>query len=172
MYPEACSDFLIATLIYRQGLRSVYEGDAICFEQTNKNSEKEFRMRVRVIAQTFGDLWRNRDMMNPLKSGFYAIQLFSHKVGRYSVPFLLILIFLSSIALAPSSTVFAVIVLLQVAFYFAAALGWLLDRNGISNSILPIPFYFVLGNIATMAGFISFLRGERYVNWEPARDTR
>ena len=52
------------------------------------------RMRVRVISQTFTDLWRNRSMMNPFKSGFYAIELISHKVFRYAVPlFLTLLLF-------------------------------------------------------------------------------
>jgi cellulose synthase/poly-beta-1,6-N-acetylglucosamine synthase-like glycosyltransferase len=169
MYPEACSDFLISTQIFRDGLRSVYEGDAVCFEDTNRSSGKEFRMRIRVIAQTFGDLWRNKDMMNPFKSGFYAIQLLSHKVGRYSVPFLLMLILLSSLVLAASYKIFAAIVLLQVLFYAAAFLGWFLQRNGISNRLLAIPFYFVLGNAATVAGFFKFLTGERYAQWEPAR---
>ena len=64
MYAEACSDFLICTAIYRKGLRSVFEPDAVCFEQTNQLANDEMRMRVRVISQTFTDLWRNRDMMS------------------------------------------------------------------------------------------------------------
>jgi cellulose synthase/poly-beta-1,6-N-acetylglucosamine synthase-like glycosyltransferase len=49
MYPEACSDFLIATVLYEQGLRTIYEPKAICTEETNKNTGKEMQMRVRVI---------------------------------------------------------------------------------------------------------------------------
>nr|MDQ3043176.1 glycosyltransferase family 2 protein [Acidobacteriota bacterium] len=69
MYPEACSDFFIATLVYKQGLRTVYEPAAVCTEETNRHSGKEMQMRVRVISQTFNDLWRNREMLNPLRSG-------------------------------------------------------------------------------------------------------
>ena len=169
MYPEACSDFMISTVIFREGLRSVYDQEAVCFEETNRHSNKEFQMRIRVIAQTFGDLWRNRDMMNPFKSGFYAVQLISHKVGRYSVPFLLVAVFLSSAVLAMNSRLFGAIFLLQVAFYIAAVVGWFLERRGISSRVLAIPFYFVLGNVATIAGFLKFLTGERYARWEPAR---
>ena len=169
MYPEACSDFLISTVVFREGLRSIYEEEALCFEETNRKSEKEFQMRTRVIAQTFGDLWRNKDMMNPFKSGFYAIQLISHKVGRYSVPFLLLIILFSSLVLARGSNFFAAVVLLQALFYLVAAIGWLMEMRGISNRLLAIPFYFLLGNIATVAGFFKFLTGERYAQWEPAR---
>ena len=41
MYPEACSDFLIATVMYEQNLRTVYEPNAICVEETNNQSNKE-----------------------------------------------------------------------------------------------------------------------------------
>jgi cellulose synthase/poly-beta-1,6-N-acetylglucosamine synthase-like glycosyltransferase len=51
MYPEACSDFLIATKMVEQGLRAVYEPAAVCTEETNKRTDKELRMRVRVITQ-------------------------------------------------------------------------------------------------------------------------
>ncbi|MBP7416481.1 MAG: glycosyltransferase family 2 protein, partial [Pyrinomonadaceae bacterium] len=79
MYAEACSDFLICTNLYRNGLRSIFAPDAVCYEHTNSRSDDELSMRVRVISQTFTDLWRNRDMLNPLKSGFFAVQLISHK---------------------------------------------------------------------------------------------
>ena len=71
MYPEACSDFLICTSVYRKGLRSVFAPAAVCFEQTNRRADDELKMRIRVISQTFTDLWRNRDMLWPFKSGFF-----------------------------------------------------------------------------------------------------
>ena len=90
LYNEACSDFLIATVMVEQGLRAVFEPEAVCTEETNHRADRELRMRVRVITQTFTDLWRHRAMMNPLRSGFYAVELLSHKVMRYLVPFFLI----------------------------------------------------------------------------------
>ena len=80
MYAEACSDFLICTMLYRKNLRSVFAPDAVCYEHTNRHVGDELKMRVRVISQTFTDLWRNRDMLNPFRSGFYAVELISHKL--------------------------------------------------------------------------------------------
>jgi len=170
MYPEACSDFLICTNIFRKGLRSVFAPDAVCYERTNKRSNDELRMRVRVIAQTFTDLWRNRDMLNPLNSGFYALELISHKLLRYAVPFILITLLASSALLASTSTFFAVILLLQVTFYALAFGGWLLERTGRRLTIVAVPFYFVLANLASALAFYKFLRGETYTRWEPIRD--
>ena len=170
MYAEACSDFLICTVIYEQGLRSVYEPAAVCTEETNRQTDKELTMRVRVIAQTFTDLWRNRPMLNPFRSGFYAVQLLSHKVLRYAVPVFLILIFASSLILAFFSVFFAVALALQVVFYLMAVTGWLLERSGKNASVFSIPLYFVLANLASLIAFYKFLRGQTYARWEPNRE--
>lgn len=170
MYAEACSDFLIATILYEQGLRTVYEPEAVCTEETNKRADKEMRMRVRVISQTFTDLWRNRSMMNPFKSGFFAVELISHKVFRYAVPVFLILIFLCSGLLWYNTDVFGVIFFIQVGFYLLATIGWILERAGFSSRILAIPLYFVLTNLASLIAFYKFIRGERFARWEPMRE--
>src|ERR1044072_5295178 len=67
LYHEACSDFIIATKMVEQSLRAVYEPAAVCTEETNRQVDKELRMRVRVIAQTYTDLWRHRAMLNPFR---------------------------------------------------------------------------------------------------------
>lgn len=170
MYPEACSDFLICTVVYEQGLRSIYEPNAVCFEETNRRTDKEMKMRVRVISQTFTDLWRNRSMLNPFKSGFYAIELISHKLLRYAIPLILVVIMGSSAALMRGSPFFEIVVLLQVAFYFVAALGLLIERAGARIGVFAIPHYFVLANVASVLGFYKFARGERYATWEPIRE--
>ncbi len=170
LYAEACSDFLICTVIYRQNLRSVYEPNAVCTEETNRRTDKEFQMRVRVISQTLTDLWRNRAMLNPFRSGFFAVQLISHKLLRYSVPLFLILIFLSSLILAFSSGIFEVFAALQILFYLIALTGWLLERGGKSIGVFAIPLYFTLTNLASLVAFYKFLSGERYAHWEPIRE--
>jgi len=167
---EACSDFIIATRMVEQDLRAVYEPNAICTEETNSQAGKELKMRVRVIAQTLSDLWRHRGMMNPRRSGFYAVELFSHKVMRYFVPVFLIALFVASGVLAPSSIFYLAIFAAQLAGYSTAALAALLERAGVQNRLLALPQYFVLSNLASLIAFYQFIRGERYAHWEPQRE--
>lgn len=169
LYPEACSDFLVCTSIYRRGLRSVFAPEAVCFEHTNRSTGHELRMRVRVIAQTLTDLWRNRDMLNPFKSGFFAIELISHKLLRYAVPFILLALLTASTLLASGSMFFAGVLGLQMIFYALALAGWLMERAGKRLSLLAMPLYFVLANLASAVAFYKFLRGETYTRWEPIR---
>ncbi len=170
LYHEACSDFIIATKMVEQGLRAVYEPSAVCEEETNRQADKELRMRVRVIAQTYTDLWRHRALMNPLRTGFYAVELLSHKVMRYLVPVFLMLVFISTAWLAPRSWFFAALLVGQLLFYTAAALGWLLERAGLRFKPLALAHYFVLANLASVIAFYKFVRGERYARWEPIRE--
>src|SRR5260370_21380377 len=135
LYHEACSDFIIATKMVEQGLRAVFEPNAVCTEQTNRQSDKELKMRVRIIAQTFTDLWRHRSVLNPVRSGFYGVQLLSHKVMRYLVPFFLMGLLVSSGALATGFW-YRVTFAAQLFCYACPGLAWLLDRVGIRSRLL------------------------------------
>ncbi len=169
LYHEACSDFIIATKMVEQGLRTVYEPDAVCTEETNRRDDNELKMRVRIIVHTFTDLWRHRSMMNPLRSGFYAVELLSHKVMRYLVPFFLVILLVSSAALASFTMFQRLLFLAQLAAYASAAGGWLLEKAGVRSRLLALPHYFVLANLASVIALFEFLRGERYARWEPIR---
>lgn len=171
MYAEACSDFLIVTKVMEQGLRTVYEPKAVCVEETNRSTDKELKMRVRVIAQTFTDLWRHKRMMNPFVSGFYSIELISHKLMRYFVPFMLIGIFVSSLILRRSSILFELILLGQIVFYALALFSFSLERLGLNVKLLSLPQYFVLTNVASVIALYKTLRGERIARWEPIRES-
>ena len=169
LYNEACSDFIIATKMVEQGLRAIYEPEAVCAEETNQRQDNELRMRVRVIAQTFTDLWRHRAMLNPLRSGLYGVQLLSHKVMRYFVPFFLMGLFAASAVLANYSTMFRALFLAQSLGYMCGAIAWLLENFGVRSRLLALPHYFVLANVASVIAMFQFLRGERYARWEPIR---
>jgi len=170
LYHEACSDFLVATMMVRQGLRAVYEPEAVCVEEPNARAHKELAVRVRIITQTLADLWRNRDVLNPFVKGFYAVQLLSHKVMRYIVPLFLIAILMTSAFLALHSAFFAVIFMAQVCFYLASAASTLLVRLGVNSRWLALPHYFVITNVACLIALFKLLRGERYIKWEPVRE--
>ena len=171
LYAEACSDFIIATKMVEQNLRAVYEPAAVCTEETNRQAGKELKMRVRVIAQTFTDLWRHRAMMNPFRGGFYAVQLVSHKVMRYAVPAFLIAILATSGILARYSMLYSIVFVAQLGGYLSALGAWMLERAGVHSRMLALPQYFVLSNLAALIAFYQFMRGERYAHWEPNRES-
>jgi len=170
LYNEACSDFVIATKMVEQGLRTVFEPGAVCTEETNRGTDKELLMRVRIITQTFTDLWHHRKMMNPFRSGFYAIQLLSHKLLRYLVPFFLLGSLAASAVLMKFSPLYAVVPVAQALLCAGAAAGGILERAGVRSPLLALPQYFVLANLASVIALRKYLNGERYARWEPIRE--
>jgi hypothetical protein len=94
LYNEACSDFIIATTMVEQGLRAVYIPEAVCTEEPNRQAqERAGGARAHHLADVFGLVAKPHRAPIPLKSGFYAVQMWSHKLMRYLVPVFLIVIF-------------------------------------------------------------------------------
>ncbi|HEY7547533.1 MAG TPA: glycosyltransferase family 2 protein [Blastocatellia bacterium] len=167
---DMTSDFVIASDIYLKGLRTVYEPEAICTEDTNQRSRDEFRMRVRVIEQTLSAMRRYRAVFNLSRHPMFAFQMLSHKLLRYAVALLLIIAFISNAMLVGAATIYQLMFAGQCAFYTAAIVGWMRERAGARPGLLAFPYYFALANAATIAAFIKFARGEAHVVWEPLRD--
>lgn len=169
---DMIDDFVIATEIHLQGLRTVYEPEAIAVEDTNRRARDEFRMRVRVIKQTLSALGRYRHALNPLQHKMFAFQMIAHKALRYAIPCLLIAALIASGWGSGSVDWLLVAFLGQLAFYGAALAGWICERLKIKLGPLAIPYYFALVNVASLVAFLKALYGETYVVWEPIRDAR
>ena len=168
---DMIDDFVIATEIHLQGLRTVYEPEAIAMEDTNRRAKDEFRMRVRVIKQTMSALRRYSKVLNPFRHKMFAVQMITHKLLRYSGPLLLIAALVSSGMASGSVEWLRLAFLGQLALYGAAAGGWVGERLKIKLWPLAIPYYFALVNVASFVAFLKALGGKTYVVWEPNRDT-
>ena len=167
---DMCSDFVIASEIYLKGLRTVNEMEAIAIEDTNNRSRDEFRMRVRIMEQTMNALSHYRDVLSLSRHGLFAFQMLSHKVLRYAVSMLLVVVLLSNFMIVDSSEIYQATLALQLAFYASALAGWILSRFGRRIGPLALPYYFVLANAAIIVAFVKHIRGEAYVVWEPLRE--
>ncbi len=169
---QMIDDFVIATEIHLQGLRTVYEPEAISTEDTNNKGQDELRMRVRVISQTLRALSRYREVFSLATHGMFAFQMFSHKLLRYVVPVFLLGALVSNWLLIEKSAFYQYVFLAQAVFYFSTAVGWGAERLKVKIGPLAIPYYFLLVNVASVAGFFRFIGGGTQVVWEPIREGR
>jgi len=167
---DMIDDFVIATEIHLQDLRTVYDPEAIAAEDTNHRAKDEFRMRVRVIKQTMSALRRYSRVLNPFRHRMFAFQMIAHKALRYTAPFLLIAAFAASVFGSGSVEWLRFAFFGQLALYGAATVGWIGERLKIRLGPMAIPYYFALVNIASFVAFLKALYGETYVVWEPIRD--
>jgi cellulose synthase/poly-beta-1,6-N-acetylglucosamine synthase-like glycosyltransferase len=167
---DLIDDFVIATEIHLQGLRTVYEPEAIAAESTNQRGRDEFRMRVRVIEQTLTALHRYRAVLNPWRHGLFAFQLLGHKALRYSVPPLLLVALISNTLLMNRGEIYQYAFVAQAALYGAALAGWIANRLKLRVGPLALPYYFVLANAASLMGTLKFIAGSSHVVWTPIRN--
>ncbi|MEW6253925.1 MAG: glycosyltransferase family 2 protein, partial [Planctomycetota bacterium] len=98
--PEGVTDdFVTSTRVIAQGYRLVFAPDAVAYEPVAKSSEVEFGRKVRVITRGLHGVLVMRELLNPFRHGFYALQLFTHKLLRRLMFAPLIVLLLVSIPL-------------------------------------------------------------------------
>jgi cellulose synthase/poly-beta-1,6-N-acetylglucosamine synthase-like glycosyltransferase len=166
--PDIISDLVEPLKILEKGYRIAFEPEAVAYEETTETAKEEFGMRVRVISRGMYGLWFMRCLFNPLRYGFISFQLFSHKVLRWMIPFMLSLLLASNIFLI-DKTFYAVCFIGQVLFYFGAVGGYILDKRGKKVKLLALPLYYCVVNVASMAAFFRNIKGKKSIVWETAR---
>jgi hypothetical protein len=166
--PDLISDFVIAMTIREQGLRTVLEPEAICYEDTLDRADQELSMRIRVGLRSLYALATKRHLLNPFRFGAFAWQLGSHKLLRYLSPVFWAVALVANAALALQGQ-YTVLLAAQVSILALGLLGFLpLGRLG-NFRLLAQPYYFLLTNVASAVSLFRFLRGERIVTWTPLR---
>lgn len=163
------NDFVIPLDIVRQGYRGVLEQGAVCTERTSGSGKGEFRRQVRISARTLKALFRNADLLNPMRHGFFSFELASHKLLRMFVPFFMILLFATNIALASEGPAYLALLALQSAFYLSAVAGHWLAGAGAASRLFSISYTFTSVNMAVLWAWVKFLKGESFVTWAPTQ---
>ncbi len=167
---DAMDDFMISTGVIAHGFRLLFEPEAISFEPVAVQSKVEFSRKVRVITQGLRSVLHRRALLNPFRYGFYALQLFSHKVLRriLVVPFLIVL-FVSPF-LWHLSVFYGFITALQLACLAAIVLGLIAHRWNLPHAKwLTLPYFVALVNVAAFVAIGNTLLGRRIKRWEPER---
>jgi cellulose synthase/poly-beta-1,6-N-acetylglucosamine synthase-like glycosyltransferase len=164
-------DFAISTGVVEKGYRLVFDANALAYEDPMPNAEKEFSRKVRIMNRGLRGVIMRKSLLNPFKTGFFAVVLFTHKVLRRLVPFFLILLLVSSLALFNYAPFYRYFAIAQLLFYGLALLGWLLRHSKFAKmKPLYIPFFFCLANAAALIAVINILSGKRIEQWTPGRE--
>lgn len=168
--PSAVDDFAISTAVVEQGHRLVFEPAARGYEFTIPRAGSEFRRRVRFMTMGMTALALRRRLLNPFRFGFYSVILVTHKVLRRLLPFSILALFGSSLALSGSGWFYSAAAQAQLLFYALAVAGLVSRSTGIGRRrLLYVPFYFCMANTAALVALVHFIRGQRLTLWQPQR---
>lgn len=163
-------DFYLTMRIAQKGWQVRYEPDACATESSSASVAEELKRKVRIAAGGLQAVARLAPLLNIFRYGMLSFQYISHRVLRWTLaPLFLPVIFLSNLFLAIKGIgEYRWLLVLQLAFYGAALLGWLFESRKIRIRAFFVPYYFCVMNWAMYAGFVRLLRGRQSVIWEKA----
>ena len=172
--PEAAllDDFVMSMKLVEQGYKIAYTSKAYAMEYGSANLEEESKRKRRIAAGGLQSSWWLRSMMNPFKNPIVAFQFVSHRVLRWSItPIALMVLIPLNVALVmmKGGTVYTIIWILQILFYLAALGGYLLEQHGRKNKLLYVPYYFLFMNINVFRGIHYLKTHQGGGTWEKAK---
>jgi cellulose synthase/poly-beta-1,6-N-acetylglucosamine synthase-like glycosyltransferase len=168
---ELSRDFASALMARENGYRAVSVDDAICYVPRTKSLDSEFRRKIRTMARGLETMWFKRHLMNPLRHGFFAFALLSHKLARWLVYATLPLAVIGLALLAPSSRLAGALLTLTILTTLVGLLPlWWPSEREVPRPLALLGFV-VASNIAGVAAWLRVLRREHTAFWEPTRRT-
>lgn len=162
-------DFDISVAAVHAGKRLIFEPTAQTAEVTTESVSSEMRRRIRSSERGWRSLMTNASLMNPLRHGFYAWQLFSHKFMRRLNPFFLLLLAVSNLALMGQGVFYLLFGCGQIVFY-SLALAGLAYKDLRRFKPIALASFFTLAHVALGVGILRSMAGNKSVLWTPARD--
>lgn len=166
-------DFYISMQVIRKGYNIKYCPEAYAVEKPSLNIQEELKRKIRIATGGIQSLVMMKEMLNPMKHGFFAFQFLSHKVFRWTVvPLSILLVLILNLLIVVGThfnmDVYLLTFMLQVIFYLFVLAGKITSNSRIRLKFFFLPYYLYIMNYSNLAGIWRFLRGNQSVKWEKA----
>jgi poly-beta-1,6-N-acetyl-D-glucosamine synthase len=166
-------DFYLSMRIVEKGYRVVYEPDSYACELGSANIKEEGKRKIRIAAGGLQAIARLHAIWNIFRYGWATYLYASHRVFRWTVTPIALLVLLVVNTLLVSKydwqSIYGLLFIAQVGFYALALLGHIIQRKLSSMKILLLPYYFTFMNVCVYLGFLRILGGKQSAVWEKAK---
>jgi cellulose synthase/poly-beta-1,6-N-acetylglucosamine synthase-like glycosyltransferase len=168
-------DFIISLRVAQDGYTIQYDPDAYAIETASANVKEELKRKIRISAGGIQAIVRLRSLLNIFKYGTLSFQYISHRVLRWTLTPLCLLILIPLLFILAydegilSFGLYSTFFWLQLLFYVAALTGWFLENRETRIKILFVPYYFFIMNLSVVLGFFRYMKKSQSVNWERAK---
>ncbi|WP_253938156.1 glycosyltransferase [Hahella sp. HN01] len=162
------SDFNTALNCAKKDLVAVTAPDVLGFYKDVADPQKEYQRKVRTIIRGITALSRHPQVLSPVQFGWFAVQILSHKVMRWAVPWFLAALLVFSLLLNYQGGIYSLVLLGQIAFYLLVLTGHF--KPDLREKVyVKIPYFFVQVNLAIAKATIDFFKGTRMTVWTPSK---
>ncbi len=181
-------DFYINMCVLEKGYKAINNLNAIVYEDVSNNFKDEFRRKIRIATGNFQNLNKFKHLLmglfniNKLKDheNFFvnirglAFSFLSHKVLRWTIPFIFIILIFVNISLIfitqrHLSLFFGLSFLALATTMSIPFVDAKLKKSKINIKIFRFITHFYGMNLALLIGFARYIRGVKSGVWQPTR---
>jgi len=162
------SDFNTVLNAMRLGMRAVSDSEVIGYYRAVVSERQEFKRKVRTVLRGLHVFFSSLEFLNPFRYGLFTLELLSHKLFRWLVPFALILVFISNSLFISKNLFYVGLFISQIAFYLVALIA-ILRRELARRIIFKLPLFFTLVNLSILVAWIHYFQGRKIVSWQPSK---
>jgi cellulose synthase/poly-beta-1,6-N-acetylglucosamine synthase-like glycosyltransferase len=162
------NDFLGPLKIVEQGKRGVFEPQAVCYESSVSSMQRNFFRKVRIITRSLQAVGKVPAVLFPWKTGWFAFQVWFHKVFRWFSPVFLILLLVGA-GLDVSHGGLQGKVVLATFFTWVAIAALYIIPAFRRLSFVSSACYALVINVAALVGIFLAFSGRNITTWKPDR---
>ncbi len=168
---DVTDDFYTSAQVHAAHQRLVFAAQARAYSVVAATADAEFQRKVRVMTGGLRSVWAMRQLLNPMRYGFYALQLTTHKVLRRGTIVPLILLAGSSMALRGEGGLYLLTLYSLLGVSLLGLVGLLLRHASLGqNKLFSLPLFFLLVNAAFVVAISHLIRGKRSDLWTSQRN--
>jgi len=151
-------DLFVHTWIVKKGYKTFFNKNAITNEDVSNNPILEFKRKIRIATGSFQNLFTFfSDYINPFSN--FGFVMLSHKVVRWSGPFLLLFVLVATIFLVTTNLIYSILLVIELCSIFLCIIDIIQRKFNIHLYLIRHLTHFYLSNIAILLGFVRFIRG-------------
>jgi len=167
-------DLVRPLLVVYQHRRIVFEPEAVAWLQSTASVESEARRRQRMVARAVYSILYYppmRALLNPAKYGFFALQMWSHRILRWGHGIFLAIALLTNGLLITKSSLYWWLSLMQFGFYMTALIGYLIESRNkkFTHFLIHFAYYYLTAQVAMLHGLWHGIKGKSFTTWQPIR---
>lgn len=163
-------DFYVSTGAIVAGRRLVFAPEAIAREPVSSSATEEWGRKQRVMTRGFRSLIARRELLDPTRHGWNAVQLITYKLLRRLLAIPVVVIGVTSVALRRRHPLYALVAAAQVVFWAAACVGYVCRETRFgAKRVVALPMFVAMGLIASVRAAASVVTGREIRQWTPAR---
>ncbi|MBT1070894.1 glycosyltransferase family 2 protein [Pelotalea chapellei] len=158
-------DVLTPMNIVLQGFRTVFDHRAVAYDVVSKDVSQEWRRKVRTLAGNWQMIGFVPGLLLPWVNPYW-LRFVSHKLFRLLVPFALVILLFSGLAVGEG--IYLCANAAQALFYLLCLCGYLLPVSR-RLRLVNLIYFFMMMNVAAVMGLWRWLTGGCESTWDSTK---